>query len=109
MYGEVILGIDTLYRNGGGLSEEAWSLVVRFAETVASTWRGRDRSVWEVRGAKQHFVYSKLMCWAALDRAAALAQSLGHHQLTIRWRQLASVIAAEVANLGWSARKNSFV
>ena len=92
-FGEVVLGIETLHRNGGIISDEAWSLVENFADLVCRNWRRKDRGVWEVRGAKQHFVYSKIMCWATLDRAVklaggpgprrsnrAMAPNLGRHQ-----------------------------
>ena len=59
VFGEVILGLDTLFRNTGELSEEAWSLVESFADIVIGNWHRKDRGVWEVRGAQQHFAYSK--------------------------------------------------
>ena len=107
VFGEVILGIDSLYRNGGGISDAVWSLVENFANVASSSWHRKDRGVWEVRGPKQHFVYSKIMCWAALDRAARLAEDLGRDDDAERWRPVADTIKKEVLERGWSERKRS--
>ena len=109
VFGEVILGIDTLYRNGGGISEEAWSVVENFANVVTRDWHRKDRGVWEVRGTEQHFVYSKLMCWVALDRAARLAKVTGQDVYSVPWRRAADSIKAEVLHRGWSEDKRAFV
>ena len=109
VFGEVILGIDSLYRNGGGVSEAVWSLVEHFANVVSSNWRRKDRGLWEVRGPTQHFVYSKIMCWAALDRAARLAKELGRDSEAGRWRSVAEAIKTEILQRGWSQSKQAFV
>ena len=61
VFGEVILGIFSLYRSEGEITDEAWSLVANFAEVVCDNWHRKDRGVWEVRGEQQHFVFSKIM------------------------------------------------
>ena len=108
VFGEVILGIETLHRNGGEVSDETWSLVENFADVVCNNWRRKDRSVWEVRGAQQHFVYSKMMCWATLDRAVRLAELLARDGDSVHWRQVAGEIREEVMRRGWSERKQAF-
>ena len=108
VFGAVILGIDALYKNGGSISDQVWSLVEGFADVAAAKWRLKDRGLWEVRGAKQHFVYSKIMCWAALDRSARLAEALGRNGRAAGWRQVAESIKAVVLRRGWSERKQSF-
>ena len=108
VFGEVILSIHTLYRLQGRILPGAWSLVAKFAETVMVNWRRRDRGVWEVRGEQHHFVYSKIMCWAALDRAADIAHTLKENQLARRWRCEADVIRREVLKDGWSGSKQAF-
>ena len=91
VFGAVILAIHTLHRLQGWITDEAWSLVVNFAQTVSANWRRKDRGVWEVRGEPQHFVYSKIMCWTAMDRAASLAMSLGKAPLAAGWRRTANI------------------
>ena len=109
VFGEVILGVDTLYRHQGTVSDDAWVLVESFAEAVTKNWKRKDRGVWEVRGKQQHFVYSKIMCWAALDRAASLADALGNNGQAKSWRSTASVIKTEILENGWDDKKQSFV
>ncbi len=109
VFGEVILAVHALHKLQGWISDEAWSLVVNFAQIVSSNWRRKDRGVWEVRGEPQHFVYSKIMCWAALDRAAIIATSKGRPILAAGWRRIANIIHDEVIEHGWSDRKKAFV
>ena len=108
VFGEVILAIHTLYRLQGRILPGAWSLVTKFAETVMLNWHRRDRGVWEVRGQQRHFVYSKIMCWAALDRAADIARTLKESQFANRWASGAETIRKQVLTDGWSDSKQAF-
>ena len=69
VFGEVIISIHSLLLLEGHVPPQAWELVQSLAETVMANWQRRDRGIWEVRGEQKHFVYSKVMCWVALDRA----------------------------------------
>ena len=109
VFGEVIQDIYTLYRHGGGISDEAWYLVANFANLVCENWHRKDRGVWEVRGDQQHFVYSKIMSWVALDRAVRLAAALGRNGEVGPWRRVAATIKTEVLQRGWSEGKQAFV
>ena len=53
--------------------EEVWAMVKIIAYSVIQDWRKPDKGIWEIRGEDQHFVFSKVMCWVALDRAVAVA------------------------------------
>ncbi len=108
VFGEVILAIHTLFRLQGRILRGAWALVTKFAETVMLNWQRRDRGVWEVRGRQRHFVYSKIMCWAALDRAANIATSLKEDGLARRWALAAEAIRQQVLTDGWSDSKRAF-
>ena len=108
VFGEVIASIHSLLLLHDEISEEAWDLVCSLAETVMSNWQRRDRGVWEVRGEQQHFVYSKVLCWTALDTAAYIAAAVGQRRLYRRWSQAAYTVKAEVLELGWSSSKQAF-
>ena len=108
VFGEVILSIHSLYLLQGGITAEAWELVHVMAEAVMENWQRKDRGVWEVRGEPQHFVYSKVLCWAALDRAAEIAFSTGNRPTSRRWTRTASRIKAEILDQGWSPEKQAF-
>ena len=108
VFGEVIISIHSLLVLHGEIPDEAWELVHRLAETVMSNWQRKDRGVWEVRGEQQHFVYSKVMCWAALDHAAYIAASMGYRRLYRRWSLAADGIKSEILDSGWSSAKQAF-
>ena len=108
VFGEVIASIHSLLVLNGEIPEEAWDLVCSFAEVVIKNWRRRDRGVWEVRGEPQRFVYSKVMCWAALDTAAYIAAAVEQRRLYRRWAQAAFDIKTEILDLGWSESKRAF-
>ena len=111
IYGEVILSIATYYRYGGRRERDTWSIVERFADTICENWHRKDASIWEVRGPEQHFVYSKVLCWAGLEKAIALAHQEHHStdEAIRRWEQCARSIKEEVLRRGWSDRKQAFV
>ena len=108
VFGEVIISIHSLLLLHGIIPDEAWELVERLAETVMQNWQRKDRGVWEVRGEQQHFVYSKVMCWAALDYAAYIAAATGHRNLYRRWSLAADTIKTEILDEGWSSTKRAF-
>ncbi len=108
VFGEVIIAIHSLFLLHGEIPAETWELVNVLAETVVKNWQRKDRGVWEVRGEQQHFVYSKVMCWAGLDRAASIAAAMGDEQLSRRWSQTADLIRSEILDLGWSPDKQAF-
>ena len=72
IYGSVIAAAFEYVERGGGLSRSERRLLVGFGREVCRSWRDPDHSIWEVRGDKRHYTYSKLLCWAALDRLLRL-------------------------------------
>ena len=82
--------------------------LVELADTAARRWQEKDHGIWEVRGEPRHFVYSKLMCWVALDRATALADRLGAADRVEAWAQTQDEIRQAILREGWSDRVNAF-
>lgn len=76
---------------------------------LEGAWREPDEGIWEVRGGRQHFTYSKVMAWVAFDRTAQLAQDAGQYEQARRWRSVAEEIHAEVCEKGYDAELGSFV
>jgi GH15 family glucan-1,4-alpha-glucosidase len=81
-----------------------WPLVQSQAERAREIWREADQGIWEARGAPQHYVSSKLMCWVALDRASKLAAIRGDQELLSGWRATADEIKADILTNGVSQR-----
>jgi alpha,alpha-trehalase len=81
---------------------------VELADAAARRWTEKDHGIWEVRGEPRHFLYSKLMCWVALDRASALAENLGASDRVEAWKQTQNQIRDAILASGWSDRANAF-
>ena len=78
------------------LPEGLWPMLSKQVETALEKWRDKDRGIWEVRGKKQHFTSSKLMCWVAADRGARLARLRGDEEIGARWAGAADEIHADI-------------
>lgn len=109
VFGEVITSISTYHRYGGYISNDLWDLVYEYAQVVCENWTRPDHGIWEVRGPLQHFVYSKVMCWVALDNAIRMARELERSAPIEHWQETADTIKEEVLDKGWSERRQSFV
>jgi alpha,alpha-trehalase len=82
--------------------------LVQLADTAALRWQEKDQGIWEIRGEPGDFLYSKLMCWVALDRAVALADHLGALDRVEAWKQTQEQIREAILTRGWSDRANAF-
>ncbi len=83
-------------------------LSMQIAEYVADHWHEVDQGIWEVRGQPRPFVYSRAMCWVALDRACALAAHHGHERQAERWRDARERIRHDVQTHGYNHQLQSF-
>jgi GH15 family glucan-1,4-alpha-glucosidase len=72
VYGEVILAAYTYAADGGVIDKAGARMLAGLGKVVHDIWREPDSGIWEVRGPQRHFTFSKIMCWAALDRLLAL-------------------------------------
>jgi GH15 family glucan-1,4-alpha-glucosidase len=109
IFGELMVACATFQRAGGGLDEATWTMIEELADLVIDCWRLPDRGIWEVRGPVRHFVYSKMMCWLALDRAVAIAETSRRQSHVGRWRAARDEIHADVLTHGWNEQLQSFV
>jgi GH15 family glucan-1,4-alpha-glucosidase len=82
--------------------------LVACADAAAIRWRDKDQGIWEVRGDPQHFLYSKVMCWVALDRAIDLAGLLGAGDRVEEWKRSRDEIWLTVVTEGWSDEAGAF-
>lgn len=72
-------------------------------------WNREDCGIWEVRGEKKHFVYSKMWCWVALDRGVKIARALGLSDESNEWRELRDTLHDEIIKHGYDESIKSFV
>lgn len=95
-------------RKGSSSSRDVRALTTLLAEYVEDHWRDKDRGIWEVRGQPQAFVYSRAMCWAALDRACKIAAHYRHDGHAERWAKAREAIHADILAHGYSEELQSF-
>ncbi len=89
-------------------TEEIWSITKRIARVVTEIWQQPDNGIWEFRGEQKHFVFSKVLCWVAMDRAVKIAQLLNKQEYIEPWEVVAKVIKDDIYANGWNAEKEAF-
>jgi len=107
--GEVMCALHDARRAGVAESADSWSLQRHLVDELLRHWREPDRGIWEVRGAPRHFVHSKVMAWAAVDRAVRAVEEHGLDGPVERWRAARAEIRDDVLAHGWDARRGTFV
>jgi GH15 family glucan-1,4-alpha-glucosidase len=96
VFGAALDSILLHTRRSQRLPRRLWPIVESQAECATQVWRNPDQGIWEARGAPQHYVSSKLMCWVALDRAAKLAHMRGDPKLVETWSATADEIKEDI-------------
>jgi GH15 family glucan-1,4-alpha-glucosidase len=108
VFGEVLDAAYHTVKAGIPGSQFGWALLKRLLAWLEDGWRQEDAGIWEVRGPNRHFTHSKVMAWAAFDRAVHMHEEFGRVGPVERWRRLRDEIKAEVLEHGWSERKQAF-
>ncbi|WP_430868125.1 glycoside hydrolase family 15 protein [Demequina aurantiaca] len=108
VYGELLDAAYLLREQLGEIEPATREFLVALADTAARQWEQPDNGIWEVRGEPRHFLYSKLMCWVALDRAIKLADQLHAAHRVEEWSSVASIIRAAILTRGWSEEAEAF-
>jgi GH15 family glucan-1,4-alpha-glucosidase len=109
VYGEVI---DMLYEarmSGISAEHDSWDIERTLLDWMETNWPEPDEGIWETRGGRQHFTYSKVMCWAAFDRAVKTVERFHAPGPVDRWRALRDRIHEDVCRHAYDADRNTFV
>ena len=109
IYGELMDSVYLSNKYGSPISYDFWVQLRRLVNWVAENWRKTDEGIWEVRGGQQHFIYSKLMCWVALDRGIRLADKRSFPSDRDHWLKVRDQIYEEIMTQGWSDSREAFV
>jgi GH15 family glucan-1,4-alpha-glucosidase len=88
--------------------EDMFEVVKHIGRIVIKEWRNPDNGIWEIRNKKEHFVFSKVMCWVALDRAAKISDMLNQECYAERYKNEAKLIKEDVLKNGWKEEIQSF-
>ena len=108
VYGELLGAAQRLVDQLGELSTVTRLFLTAAADAAASRWLEQDHGIWEIRGEPRHYLYSKLMCWWALDRAIALASHLGAEDKVTGWAATRAEIRAAILERGWNEQAGAF-
>ncbi|GAA5005451.1 glycoside hydrolase family 15 protein [Streptomyces siamensis] len=103
--------IDSLYlydKWGKPISSAHWDSIGELVDWVCENWDQPDEGVWETRGGRKPFLYSRLMCWVAIERAIRLARHRGLPADIVRWAKARDDIYRRIMRSGWSEERRAF-
>lgn len=109
IYGELLDAVYLYDKYGEPVSYELWGHLVQLVEWVRVHWRESDEGIWEVRGGKQEFLYSRLLCWVAIDRGIRLATKRSLPADLAGWMRTRDEIYTEIHTVFWNPARQAFV
>ena len=109
IYGELMDSVYLYNKYGTPISYDLWMQLVRLINWVTEHWHLKDEGIWEVRGGQQEFLYSRLMCWVALDRGIRLARRRSFPAPLDRWYEVRDAIYRDVFHNFWDPVRRTFV
>jgi GH15 family glucan-1,4-alpha-glucosidase len=108
IYGELMESVYLYNKSGQPISYHFWDNLLRLMEWLCKNWQRPDKGIWEIRGEDQSFLYSKVMCWVALDRAIKLAMERSLPAPLAKWIQLRDEINVEIRRDYWNPKRQAF-
>lgn len=108
VYGHLLDLAWQWHRRGHSPDDDYWRYLVDLVEAAAARWQESDRGIWESRRAPRHYVHSKVMCWAALDRGLRLAEECARQAPIRRWKKTREEIRRAIETKGFDARRGVF-
>ena len=109
IYGELIDSVYLYNKHGTPIYHDAWLDIARIVEWLSEHWDQPDEGIWETRGGRQHYTYSRLMCWVALERAVRIARQRGLPADIVSWMAARDTIYRQILSRGWHPHRRAFV
>ena len=109
IYGELLEMAWEWHASGHPTDAEDWKFLRDVVETACRRWQETDRGIWEVRGEPRHYVHSKVLCWAAVNRGIHLAEANGFEAPLARWQAARDEMRAVIEREGYDAARGTFV
>ena len=109
IYGELIDAIYRYDQHTGAITFDAWTRLRQMADWVCAHWRQPDEGIWEVRGGRKEFLFSRVMNWVALDRAVRLAEARQFPGPLAEWGRVRQEIRDDITRHFWNADIQAFV
>ncbi|MFG3172057.1 glycoside hydrolase family 15 protein [Streptomyces sp. NPDC048200] len=109
IYGEALYALAQGRDVGEQAGYHGWKGLAGMLDWLADSWDRPDEGIWETRGGRKDFTYSRVMCWAAFDRGLKLAAEFSRPADTERWTRARDAILEQVMERGWSEREQALV
>ena len=109
IYGELIDSVYLYNKYGRPIYHDAWVELQRIVEWVCDNWDQADEGIWETRGGRQQFTYSRLMSWVAVERAMRIARQRGLPGDLPKWLRARDRIYDQIMSRGWHPDRGAFV
>ncbi len=109
MYGELMDSVYLYNKYGAPISYNLWKNLVRLLNWVCKNWNQPDEGIWEVRGGKHEFLYSRAMCWVALDRGIRLARKRSFPSPLNKWLECRDSIYEDIMKNFWNEERKAFM
>ncbi|MFE4050568.1 glycoside hydrolase family 15 protein [Streptomyces sp. YIM B13518] len=109
VYGALIDSIYLYDKWAEPISSEQWDHVTALVDWVCAHWDQPDEGVWETRGGRKNFLYSRLMCWVAIERAIRMANRRGLPADLPHWQSSRDAVYRRIMDRGWCASRRAFV
>jgi GH15 family glucan-1,4-alpha-glucosidase len=108
IYGELMDSVYLYNKYGDPISHDFWKALEQQIDWLAHNWDQPDDGIWEVRGGRQKFLFSRLACWVALDRAIKVAQARPFPRDGI-WKEQRDKIYNSIFTDFWDEKKQAFM
>jgi GH15 family glucan-1,4-alpha-glucosidase len=109
IYGELMDSVYIYNKFGDPISYDFWLNLTQLIDWVCQNWNRPDEGIWEVRGGAHEFLYSRVMCWVAVDRGIRLAQKRSFPAPLDRWLKVRDTIYRDVYENFWDKELRTFV
>jgi GH15 family glucan-1,4-alpha-glucosidase len=109
IYGELMDAVYLYDKYGAPISRDLWISLVPLIDWVCLNWQRPDEGIWEVRGGAQEFLFSRVLCWVALDRGIRLSTKRGLPAPIDKWIKVRDQIYSDVFNSFWDKKRRTFV
>jgi GH15 family glucan-1,4-alpha-glucosidase len=109
IYGELIESVYLYDKHASPIHHDAWSDLCKIIDWISHHWDQADEGIWEVRGGRQNFTFSRLMSWVAVDRAIRIGAGRGLPADSVSWQSVRDAIYHQIMDKGWHPERHAFV